>query len=178
MPDSGMDSNEAGENFLKDETYVPSSRETFTVFQAVLQNWARLSADYIGFPVEGPSVMSLERSVHLSGTFQGFFVVRAHRKFAKLLLEKTAVHAVVPSSGEEAFDQLAEKFSAEMVKSYWNPWDFKPFLINPCNPRFWPGRAPASACALLVERYPIEIRLWIETGFSPSAAAAAGEETA
>lgn len=164
MSDSRIDSSAAGENFLKDEKYIPASLETFGVFQSVLKNGVRLSADYIGLPVEGPSVMSLERSVYLSGSFKGVFVIRAHRKFAPLLLEKSAAQAVVPSSGEEAFDQLVERFCAETVKAFWAPEPFRPFLIQPCNPRFWPKRMPDSACALLVERYPMEIRFWMERG--------------
>jgi hypothetical protein len=160
-----------GDDFSGDGHPVPNSLELFGVFQSILEKGAGLSADYLGLPVEGPSVMSLERSVYLSGSFQGLWVVRAHRKLVDLVIEKTAVRKAAPVSEEAVFDQWVERFCLEALKTFWKPSDFKPFSINHSNPRLWPQRTPISACAFLVEHYPVEIRFWMETGLSP-----AGEE--
>jgi hypothetical protein len=168
MTDHFLNTMPKGGDFPEGAGYVPNSLELFGIFQSIFEKGAGLSADYLGLPVEGPSVMSLERSVYLSGSFQGLFVVRAHRKLADLLLEKTAAPKAASVSEEVVFNQWVERFCLEALKAFWKPGDFKPFSIHPCNPRLWPRRMPIAACAFLVEHYPVEIRFWMETGLSPA----------
>ncbi len=145
---------------------IPSGIDLFKAFDLVLGKWAKLSCEHIGAPVEGPSIMTLERSVYLSGPVKGLMVVRAHRKVGGLLTERLSSEAVQPLSEEDAFTDLVNLYCGHFLATHWDPKSFKPFHSTPCNPFSWPKQNPKSACAMLVEKYPMEIRLWVEPDVS------------
>jgi hypothetical protein len=136
--------------------------ELFNLFQKALSEYADLACEHIGAPVEGPSVMSLERSVRLDGTIRGLLVLRAHRKLGGMLLEKTSVGNGHADSREAVFDYLVRLFSEQLVRSFWSLRDFAPLDTQISSPQVWPAREPSAGCALLVEKYPVEIRFWLE----------------
>jgi hypothetical protein len=142
--------------------FPPTGSDLFDIFLASLLDCADLSSQFIGSPVEGPAVMSLERSVRLAGPAKGILVVRAHRKLGALLFEKSIHGQDHWDSREAAFDYLAQLFAEKLVRAYWSLGEFEPLVTNICNPQFWPPRAPVSSGAILVEHYPVEIRLWMD----------------
>lgn len=141
-------------------SFFISGSDLFRAFQQALLEYADLACESIGDPVEGPSVMSLERGLRLAGPVQGFLVLRANRKLGDILLEKRPDS----DSREAVFDYLARFFAETWIRSRWNLRDFEPIATELCDPKVWPVGAPRAARALLVEHYPVEIRLWIEGG--------------
>lgn len=112
--------------------------------------------------MEGPSVMSLERSVKLEGPIRALVVLRAHRKLGGMLLEKSSDGNGHAESREAAFDYLVRFYCERLVQTYGSLRDFAPLTTQISGPQLWATRAPWAACALLVEMYPVEIRFWIE----------------
>ncbi|MGH7739835.1 MAG: hypothetical protein ACREL1_06775 [bacterium] len=141
-----------------DSAFPISGSDLFDVFQQALLEYVDLACESIGEPVEGPSVMSLERGLRLTGPIRGFLVLRANRKLGDVLLEKRPDS----DSREAVFDYLARLFVEKWVRAKWNLRDFDPIVTELCNPGVWPAGAPQAARALLVEHYPVEIRLWME----------------
>jgi hypothetical protein len=132
----------------------------FKIFQKTLSETADLACEYIGEPVEGPSAMSLERSVRLAGPLQGLLVLRAHRKLGGMLLEKSNRGNGHTDSQEAAFDYLVRFFCERLVQAYWSLRDFAPLGTQMSSPQVWPIHAPFAGSAILVEKYPVEIRFW------------------
>ncbi|HVM31571.1 MAG TPA: hypothetical protein VMU88_00410 [bacterium] len=142
--------------------FPPTGADLFRAFREALGECAELSCEFIGRPVEGPAVMSLERSLRLEGPARGLLVVRAHRKLGLMLMQKN-LHGEGPwDSRDAAFDYLARLFAEKLVGAYWPLGEFKPLATRISNPQFWPPGPPAVDGALLVEMYPMEIRLWLD----------------
>jgi len=137
--------------------------DLFRIFQKVLSETADLACESIGEPVEGPSVMSLERSVKLEGPIRALVVLRAHRKLGSLLLEKSNNGNGYSDSREAAFDYLVRFYCERLVRDYGSLRDFAPLTTQISSPQSWATRVPLAGCALLVEMYPVEIRIWIES---------------
>jgi hypothetical protein len=136
--------------------------DLFRIFQKVLSETADLACESIGEPVEGPSVMSLERSVKLEGPIHALVVLRAHRKLGGMLLEKSGNGNGHSDSREAAFDYLVRFYCERLVQAYGSLRDFAPLTTQISGPQLWAARAPSAGCALLVEMYPVEIRIWFE----------------
>ncbi|HET9870226.1 MAG TPA: hypothetical protein VFR02_07015 [bacterium] len=135
----------------------------FGAFRSALSDYADLACEPIGAPVEGPAVMSLERSIRLSGPIRGLIVVRAHRRLGGLLLERAAGGNGHSDSREAAFDYLVRLFAEKWVRSRWALGDFDPLTTDISSPQVWPLGPPRDSAALLVEHCPVEIRIWWET---------------
>ncbi len=139
-----------------------TGRDLFGIFQKVLSETADLACESIGEPVEGPSVMSLERSVKLEGPIRALVVLRAHRKLGGMLLEKSSNGNGHSDSREASFDYLVRLYCERLVQAYGSLRDFAPLTTRISGPQLWAAREPLAGCALLVEMYPVEIRFWME----------------
>jgi hypothetical protein len=131
----------------------------------VLESWANLSSRYIGAPVEGPAPMPLEFSVKFSGHSSGFLNVRTTAEMAKILLRSGEGKTVRQLPEEEVFKEFVSIFSGRLMAYLWgNNWGlFKSDAPVFSTPEHWPKSQPAASCAFLVENWPVEVRLWIET---------------
>jgi hypothetical protein len=143
-----------------DAPFSITGQVLFKIFQKTLSETADLACEYIGEPVEGPSVMSLERSVRFAGPLQGLLVLRAHRNLGGMLLEKSNRGNGHTDSREAAFDYLARLFCERLIQTYGSLRDFEPLGTQMSNPQVWPIHAPFAGSAILVEKYPVEIRFW------------------
>lgn len=151
------------EAFLKKN--FPDATDMFNAFRDLIKKWADLPVKYIGIPALGPSVMSLERSVYFSAHVKGMLNMRCHQKFGQILADSVMVHnsGHLPVSKEDAFQVVVDQFCAVLMSAR-NAQGYRAHPSSPSNPNFWPRQKPQAACALLVDRFPVEIRFWVEEG--------------
>jgi hypothetical protein len=147
------------------EKVALDEKELFRVFQNIIEKWVDSPVKHIGHPVLGPSVMSLERSVYFSAHVKGMLSVRSHQKFGQALADaimaKDAGHSSVPK--EDAFQLAVDHYCAVLISGS-SAQGYQALSSSPSGPHSWPKQKPYAACALLVGRFPVEIRFWIEEG--------------
>ncbi len=131
----------------------------------VLESWANLSSRYIGVPVEGPAPLPLEFSVKFSGQASGYLNVRTSDELAKVLYRSIQTKAKSHISQDDIFREFVAVFSGRLMAYLWgNNWGlFKSDAPTFSTPENWPKTDPSACCAFIVENWPVEIRLWIET---------------
>ena len=131
----------------------------------VFESWAHLSSRYIGLPVEGPAPLSLEFSVKFSGHSSGFLNVRTTKEMAQILFKSVKGKSASLLPEEEVFKEFVAIFSGRLMAYLWgNNWGlFKSDAPVFSTPQDWPQKQPTASCAFLVENWPVEVRLWIET---------------
>ncbi len=162
MPDTSNDTGFPQET--NGDRSMPTGEDLFQVFKSVAQNWLQLPCHSLGRPVEGPSVMSLERSVYLAGPIRGLVALRAHSRLGGVLLEKTEVLNHSLQTSDEAFRELVQLFCGHLLSSFWKIEGVSAIPSQPSKPQSWPKGKPQAAVALLLDQCPIEIRFWVETG--------------
>jgi hypothetical protein len=131
----------------------------------VLESWANLSSRYIGVPVEGPAPLPLEFSVKFSGQASGYLNVRTSDEMAKVLHRSIQSKNGSFITEEAIFKEFVAVFSGRLMAYLWgNNWGlFKSDAPVFSTPENWPASAPSACCAFIVENWPVEIRLWIES---------------
>jgi hypothetical protein len=143
----------------------PDDQELYQVFRNIVEKWVDDRVKHIGTPVLGPSVMSLERSVFFSAHVKGMVNVRSHQKFGRALAD--SIMSKDPArqsvSKEDAFQLAVDHYCAVLISGK-SRNGYQADSSRFSNPDSWPKQKPRAACALLVGRFPVEIRLWVEEG--------------
>lgn len=145
-------------------TLLPTSEDLFQAFQAVSRSWLHLPCQPLGPPVEGPSVMSLERCSYLAGTIRGLVNLRAHNSLGGLLLERKEGSLPQIQTSDEAFQELFQTFCGHLLSSFWNREGIHAIPSQTCTPQSWPKGKTQAVVALLLSQCPVEIRFWVEKG--------------
>lgn len=144
----------------------PSALDLFECASKILENFAFLHSRYLGAPSEGPShTLDVERLVQIRGPVELTLVIRANSSFAQML----SAAARGESGGDDveandAFQEFCNLFAGHFLTRVWGKEapSFGSFLPRPSRPAQWPKLEADAACALLVERFPLEVRLWCQ----------------
>jgi len=152
---------------------IPSSFELAELIDKVLGDWAFLSASPAGKPAEGPAPLPVEFSVKLRGPLNFMLVLRSSEAFAAELAHASTGDPSAREEGADAFRELCNLVASHLLTSFCGglALSFEPFLPQASRPEDWPPRDPDSQSVMLVERFPVEARLWVELG-APGAAEA------
>ncbi len=133
------------------------------LLERILRSWDAGEIRHLA-PPDGPvSYLPLERMVTLTGSLNGLLVVRSTREFAVHLRGQRENTPLGRYPEEEVFEELISLFCLYLFHDFWRPHLFKigPILPFPSIPRDWPAENPDSFCALTVNGFPLEIRLWL-----------------
>lgn len=118
-----------------------------------------VSTRLMGLPVEGPARLALEAGVPISGEQEGMLVLRASKGLGDLLASWAGEGA-----GEEAFLPFCSLVCDHLLSSLWKPGMavFHEGEARPLGTVDWPAGEPDSACAILIQNEPLEVRLWLK----------------
>ncbi len=163
-PMAGTPPNDGFPNEPNKQTPMPTGEDLFQSFKSVTRTWLGLSCQSLGQPVEGPSVMSLERCAYLAGSIRGLVDLRAHSRLGGVLLEKSAGWKKSLQTSDEAFRELLQVFCGHILSSFWKIEGVQGIPSHPSTPQSWPKGKPQASVALLLDQCPVEIRFWVETG--------------
>ncbi len=134
------------------------------LFERILRSWEVGQIRHL-VPSTGPiSDLPLERKINLTGTLNGFLVVRSTREFASHLKSQRENTPLGRYPDEEVFEELISLFCLYLFHDFWKPHLFKvgPIHPYPSVPRDWPQENPTASCSLIVGSFPLEIRLWVK----------------
>lgn len=127
--------------------------------QAVLQDWAGLTAEPSGRPPRRPGSGMVCLAVKVDGQAASIVSVAAsHHLGAQLAVAATGDPGAGSFSGE-ALRELCTLLRERLCR---DPQGRSPLklLPEPLNEGQWPGQAPSAELCLLVNGHPLEIRLW------------------
>ena len=143
---------------------VPSTIELAELIDTVLSDWAFLSAAPAGLPAEGPAPLPVEFSVDLKGPLRCRLVLRSDDAFAAELAHASTGDPGARSQGADAFKELSNLVASHLLTAFFGGREasFEPFVPVPSRPEFWPPRRPDAESVMIVERFPLEARLWVE----------------
>jgi hypothetical protein len=133
------------------------------LFERILRSWEAQKIQHLNPPAGPISDLPLERMVTLTGALNGLLVVRSTRDFAVRLRSQRGNSPLGRYPEEEVFEELISLFCLYLFHDFWRPHLFKvgpihPFRSLPCD---WPKEEPTSSSGLMVDGYPVEIRLWL-----------------
>ena len=134
------------------------------LFEKVVRSWGADHIRVLGIPPQEASNLSLERSVILSGSLNALFTARSSSDFAAWLRDQRQDTPLGQYPLEDVFEELISFFCLSLYHRFWRPHSFQigPIEPFPSQPEFWPLLPPHSACALDVENYRVELRLWVK----------------
>ncbi len=133
-------------------------------FERIIRSWDARQIRRLGAPEGQITELPLERMVTLTGALNGLLVVRSTRDFAVHLRSQRDNSPLGRYPEEEVYEELISLFCLYLFHDFWHPHLFEIGPIHPFRsiPQDWPQAAPASACSLEVDGFPVEIRLWLK----------------
>jgi len=145
---------------------IPSAFELAELVNQVAGDWAYLSARPMGAPAPGPADLPVEFSVNLRGPAPYLLVLRGAWDLAGELAESSTGDPTAREQSEDAFRELVNLVAGRMATRFLaSPkGPFGPFLPARSRPASWPQRPPDSSAAVMVDRFPMELRLWVLDG--------------
>jgi hypothetical protein len=143
---------------------APSPFELCELADRVISDWAFLPVQMAGKPAPGPAELALEYSVLLKGAFKCRLVLRGDAKLGAELAHASTGDPAAREQAEDAFRELCNLFASHFLTRFRpaQSSSFGPFLPEVSTPLSWPSRQPDSECVAIVDKYPFEIRLWME----------------
>lgn len=134
------------------------------LFEKVVRSWGANHVQVLGAPPAEITDLSLERSVILSGSLNALLTARSSPEFAVWLRDQRQDTPLGQFPSEGVFEELISFFSLSLYHRFWKPHSFQigPIDPYPSQPEFWPLLPPHSVCALDVENYRVELRLWVK----------------
>lgn len=134
------------------------------LFEKIVRSWGADHVRILGAPPAEIPDLSLERSVILSGSLNALLTARSSPEFAAWLRDQRQDTPLGRFPSEGVFEELVSFFSLSLYHRFWKPHSFQigPIKPYPSQSEFWPFPPPYSACALDVENYRVELRLWIK----------------
>ena len=147
---------------------IPSSYELASLIDQVLSNWAFMALQPSGKPAAGPAPLPLEYSVSLRGALNCRLVLRSNADFGAELAQASTGDPGAREQGADAFKELCNLVAGHLLTEYFGGESsaFEPFMPEPSRPDTWPPIDPDAESVMLVERFPLEARLWAELGAS------------
>jgi hypothetical protein len=133
------------------------------LFERILRSWDAREIRHLAPPYGQVQDLPLERMVTLTGALNGLLVVRSTRDLAIHLRNQRGNTPLGRYPEEEVFEELISLFCLYLFHDFWRPHLFQVGPIHPFRsiPRDWPSENPTSASSLLVDGFPVEIRLWL-----------------
>lgn len=138
---------------------LPSQQEFLDFFRDFLQNWAQIPCQpIVGMGDEIPN-LPLERSLLFSEPSSGILVVRTDPEF-ELYLQQ--LHK--EGQPREHFLEMVVVFWHRFVSRFWSRDSRKiaTTLMKKTIPMNWPDRRPNLFLPVLVDRFPMGLRLWTQ----------------
>jgi len=148
-----------------DLKFLPNRFNLCPLFERIIRSWGANEIRSVGEVPGAAHDLPVERTVQLSGTLKGTLNVRSSFEFLHWLQNKRSDHFLGRYPADEIMDEMISLFCLYLYHDFWNPEAFHIGPIKPfqSHPQDWPSSPPDSACALLVEGHPVELRLWLET---------------
>jgi hypothetical protein len=145
---------------------IPSSAELAALIHGVLGSWAGLPAVPAGLPAPGPARLGLEFSVRLRGPINCLLVMRGEPVLASQLAEASTGDPSAREQGTDAFRELCNLVGASLAADYFcgHTLKFEPFFPEFSDPSYWPSIRPNAECLMMLNRLPLEARIWAELG--------------
>lgn len=143
---------------------VPHPVELAALFQQFVRYWSGSECKYR----PGNSSRHLEKPaelyVHWAGSIRGILLLRVPRVFLEELGDCWSLQKLNFPSLEELFREMGVLFSVYLMHSLWVDEFFEmgPIITRPSRMPEGPDGGPRVACALEVDRQPVEIGLWME----------------
>jgi hypothetical protein len=148
------------------KTRLPNAFELSEMVNRVTRDWANLVSRHAGLPAPGPADLPLEYSLSLIGPLTLHMVVRGGKELAEELAEGSTgdpnARALSADAFREFVNLLAEYWHTRDPAAFPGPWDST--AAQPSVPKFWPARDPDASVVALVDRFPLELRLWVMRG--------------
>jgi hypothetical protein len=150
--------------FGKIRVSIPTSHGLAEVISEVISDWAFLSALPSGKPAPGPAPLDLEFTVTLKGPLVSVLVMRASRQFGEELAQASTGDPAAREQAADAFRELSNIVASHLLTDFFGGRElaYAPFVPLPSVPDGWPAGEPTVECVLIVERFPLEARLWID----------------
>jgi hypothetical protein len=144
--------------------HIPAALGLAGIINQVLGDWAFMSGTPIGRPAEGPTALALEYSVSIHGPFHCLLNIRSDAEFAAELAQAATGDPGAREQGPDALKELCNLVASHLWSSLVGSRNVapEPFLPLSSRPSQWPQAPVAAECALIVGRFPIEARLWIQ----------------
>jgi hypothetical protein len=133
------------------------------LFERIVRSWDAQEIRHLTPPSGQIADLPLERMITLTGALNGLLVVRTTRDFAVRLRNQREKTPLGRYPEEEVFEELISLFCLYLFHDFWRPHLFQVGPIHPFRsvPRDWPGENPTSSSSLMVDGFPLEIRLWL-----------------
>jgi hypothetical protein len=138
---------------------LPNPFELAEMVDKVTRTWADMAARPAGLPAPGPADLPMEFSVDFTNHLALHLVVRGGEDLA----EESTGDPSARELAEDAFREFVNILAARWIirdpiafPGFWKTSEAEPSL-----PRAWPAREPDSSAVVMVERFPLELRLWL-----------------
>lgn len=140
------------------------SFELGRLFEKIVRSWGANQVRILGAPSWKTPPLALERSVILSGSLNALLTAQSEPEFAAWLRDQRQGTPLGRYPLEDVFEELISFFCLSLYHRFWRPHSFQigPVEPFPSQPEFWPLLPPQVVCALEVESYRVELRLWIK----------------
>lgn len=134
------------------------------LLERIVRSWGADHIRVLETPPAATDDLPLERSVTLSGSLTALLTARCAPEFAVWLRDQRQDTPLGRFPSEEVFEELISLFCLSLSHRFWSPHSFQvgPIKPFPSQPEFWPLLPPQAACALDVEGYRVELRLWMK----------------
>jgi hypothetical protein len=143
---------------------LPRPFELIELVDRVLGDWAFLAVNPAGKPAEGPAPLPLEYSTILAGKLKCLMVLRSNHAFGAELAYACTGDPGAREQGADAFQELCNLLASHLLTAYLGgeQGDFAPFLPERSQPQQWPESPASIEAVMMVESFPLEVRLWAE----------------
>lgn len=138
--------------------------DLFRMFRSVARSWGVENFEILNACWLCGADLPMERMVILSGTLRGFAILRADRGFPAFLRERREGRTPMAYGEAETFEELLSLFALFLFHDQWTREDFTIGPLRPFRsiPQDWPTGPPTAVCGMMVEGFPVEVRVWLE----------------
>lgn len=142
---------------------MPNPFELAEMVDKVTRVWANMAARPAGTPAPGPADLPMEFSVDFTNHLTLRLVVRGGEELAAELAEASTGDPSARELAADAFREfvniLAERWIIRDPIAFPGFWETSP--AEPSTPEAWPAREPDASAVVMVDRFPLELRLWL-----------------
>jgi len=142
---------------------LPNALELADLVDRVTREWANLAARPAGLPAPGPANLPLEFSVDFAGPLTLRMVLRCGEDLGAELAEGSTGDPGARALAADAFREMVNQVAQHWVirRPHAFPRPRKAGLARASLPGGWPPREPDAAVVVMVDTFPLELRLWL-----------------
>ncbi|HTB22135.1 MAG TPA: hypothetical protein VK914_05475 [bacterium] len=142
---------------------LPNAFELADMVDRVTREWANLAARPAGLPAPGPANLPLEFSVDFAGPLTLRMVLRCGEDLGAEMAESSTgdpgARALAVDAFREFVNQVAQHWILRRPSTF--PRPRKAGLALASEPKGWPQRVPDASVVVMVDAFPLELRLWL-----------------